>query len=288
VTTSDDLSMTHSSYILDAENAAEMARLSKQHRFITEYGGGLLPGDLPLARIQSTLDVGCGPGSWAIDVAAAHPDMQVTGIDISAKMVEYAGLQAAEERLMNTNFVEMDIRQPLDFPDQTFDLVNARLVGWFMAPDLWPDLIKEYSRILRPGGIIHLLECEFGLTNSPANESISRFLMQALKRAGLGFSPDGRQIGITPMLGRFLRDSSCQNSHMHVYGLDCSYGTPMYAHIVQDLLVGWKLAQPFLLKMGVTTQQEIARLYQLATEEMHSTNFCCLWTYVSVWGELPA
>ena len=285
---SDDLSMTHSSYILDAENAAEMARLSKQHRFMTEYGGGLLPGDLPLARVQSILDVGCGPGGWALDVAAAQPDIQVTGIDISPKMVEYAGLQAAEEKLMNTNFVEMDVRQPLDFPDQTFDLVNARMVGWFMAPDLWPRMVKEYTRVLRPGGMIHLLEGEFGLTNGPANESICGFLMQALKRAGLGFSPDGRQIGITPMLGRFLRDAGCQDTHMHIYGLDCSYGTPMYSHGVQDAIVGWKLAQPFLLKMGVTTQQEMARLYQLATEEMHSANFCSLWTFVSVWGELPA
>jgi SAM-dependent methyltransferase len=285
--TSDDLSKVNSSYILDVENAAEMARLSKQHRFVTDYGGGLLPEDLPLAGVHSVLDVGCGPGGWVHDFAAAHPALQVTGIDISPKMVEYAGLQAAEKGLTNAKFFEMDVRRPLDFPDQTFDLIHQRLLGWFMPPEIWPGLMEEYARVLRPGGIINLREGEFGQTNSSANESISRFLMQALKRSGLGFSPDGRQTGITPRLSRFLREVGCRNVHMHVYGLDCSFGTPLHPHIVQDTMVGWKLSQPFLVKAGVTTQQEIERIYQLAIEEMHSPDFCSLWIHVSVWGELP-
>lgn len=34
---------------------------------------------------------------------------------------------------------------------------------------------------------------------------------QALKVAGQSFSPDGRHGGITPLLGRFLRDAGCRN-----------------------------------------------------------------------------
>src|SRR6266704_2557541 len=97
--TSDNYSTTRGTYIFDAENAAEMARLSKQHRFVTDFGGGLLPADLPLAGVRSVLDVGCGPGGWVHDFAAAHPNIQVTGFDISSKMVEYAELQATEHGL---------------------------------------------------------------------------------------------------------------------------------------------------------------------------------------------
>ncbi len=284
---SEDLSRPTSSYVLDAENAAEMARLSKQHRFVTDYGGGLLPDDLPLAGTHRVLDSACGTGGWVHDFAAAHPGMHVTGIDISPKMVEYAGIQSVEKGLLNTKFFEMDVRQPLEFPDRSFDLVHQRLLGWFMPPTLWSGLMKEYARILRPGGIINLREGEFGQTNSPANEKISNLLMQALKRSGLGFSPDGRQAGITPKLSRFLRDIGCKDVHMHVYGLDCSFGTPLHAHMVQNTMVGWKLSQPFLVNTGVTTRQEIERIYYLAVEEMQSPDFCSLWVHVSVWGEIP-
>jgi SAM-dependent methyltransferase len=284
---SEDFSKVNSSYILDTENAAEMARLVRQHRFVTDYGGGLLPADLPLAGVHSVLDVGCGPGAWIHDFALAHPDMQVVGVDISPKMVEYAGVRTAEKGLANAKFFEMDVRQPLDFPDQSFDLVHQRMLGWFMPPDVWPGLMKEYARILRPGGIINLWEGDFGQTSSHANETISRLLMQALKRSGLGFSPDGRQTGITPRLSRFLRDVGCKDIHMYAYALDCSFGAPLHPYSVQDAMVGWKLSQPFLVKMGMATQQEIERIYQLAVEEMNSAEFCSLWIQVAVWGEIP-
>lgn len=51
-----------SSYILDAENAAEMGRLTKQDRLITAGMGGLAASYHDLADKQQLLDIACGPG----------------------------------------------------------------------------------------------------------------------------------------------------------------------------------------------------------------------------------
>ncbi len=45
------------------------------------------------------------------------------------------------------------------------------------------------------------------------------------------------------------------------------------------------LGQPFLLKTGAITQEEVDQLYQQALDEMQSEQFCALWYLLTVWGE---
>jgi len=39
--------------------------------------------------------------------------------------------------------------------------------------------------------------------------------------------------------------------------------------------------------MGVTTQEEVDRLYEQALTEMASADYCSLWYFLSVWGVKP-
>jgi SAM-dependent methyltransferase len=71
------------SYVLDAESGAELARLIDQDILFTKAMGGLFPRDLDLSTIHRVLDVACGPGGWAQEVAFTYPEIQITGIDIS-------------------------------------------------------------------------------------------------------------------------------------------------------------------------------------------------------------
>src|SRR5947207_7899921 len=64
-----DSSEGQSSYFIDAENAAEMARLIDQDHIITKGMGGLFAAIPDLSRISRALDLGCGPGEWALEVA---------------------------------------------------------------------------------------------------------------------------------------------------------------------------------------------------------------------------
>ena len=276
-------SAEENTYFIDAENAAEMARLTSQDRLLTKTMGGLFQPEIDLSHVHDILDIACGPGGWVLDVATAYPEKQVTGIDISRLMIEYAKAQAREKSLVNVHFQVMDALKPLDFPDNSFDLVNARFITGFMSKAAWPMLIQEGQRILRPGGVIRLTECESPLTNSAASEKMYEMLAQALVEMNQSFSPDGRSVGITPMLGRLLRNAGFTDIGKAAHMLDYSFGTEAHRGCYQDLMVFLKLLQPFFVKVGITTQGEAASLYEQTMREMQSEDFCGVFFFLTEW-----
>jgi len=273
------------SYFIDAENAAEMARLMNQDHLVTKGMGGLFPERSDLSTINDILDISCGPGGWTLNVAKTYPWMKVIGVDISQLMVAYARSQALAQELHTVSFRVMDALKPLDFPDNSFDLINMRFITAFMSKDAWPRLLRECQRILRPGGVLRVTESEWNITNAPASEKIMEMTFRAVYLAGQTFSPDGRHVGITPMLGHLLRDAGYQNIQRIAHVLDFSFGTEAYAGWCQNCMVMHKLIQPFLIKMGVTTREEIELLYQQDQVEMQSEDFCGLMFYLTVWGQ---
>src|SRR5438876_6806405 len=124
-------------YVVDAENAAEMARLVRQARMLSQHLG-LFPAQLDLAQSYHILDIGCGPGEWALQIAQRFPGSRVTGIDISDLMITYARSTAESLHIANVEFQVLDARQPLALPDASFDLVNARFIVGFMSTTRWP------------------------------------------------------------------------------------------------------------------------------------------------------
>ena len=280
-------SQSENTYFIDAENAAEMARLTNQDRLVTKSMGGLFPERLDLTRIHDILDIGCGPGGWILDVAREYPEKQVVGIDISTLMVEYARYQAYIQGLNNISFRVMNALEPLDFRDSSFDMVNVRFISGFMPPVVWSRLMQECLRIMRPGGVVRLTEPEYPLSNSLMVEKLGALLTKAMQVAGQSFSPDGRHAGMTPMLGRFLRDAGCQDIQKAAYVLDSSMGTEEHLSQYQNTMVFLKLVQPFIIKMELITQEEVDQLYQRALTEMMSDDYCSLWYFLSAWGVKP-
>jgi ubiquinone/menaquinone biosynthesis C-methylase UbiE len=275
-------------YFIDAESATEMARLINQDRLFTENMGGLFPERNDVSSMHEILDIACGPGGWVLDVASAYPEIRVIGIDISNTMIEYARARAWSKGLNNASFQVMNALKPLEFANDSFDMVNARSIFGFMPTTEWPRLIQECVRIARSGGIVRLTEFDtYGTTNSPAVEKINEIGLRAFKLAGRSFSPDGRSLGMTPMLGRFLRDAGCINIQRKAHAFDFSSGTEAHEAMYNNSQVVFKLSQPFLVKMKVATQEELDILYRQALGEMMSDDFCGVWFYLSAWGEKP-
>src|SRR6266852_7513435 len=134
MSTSPEFAESQNTYVIDAESAAEMARLLDQDKLITEAMDGLFSERHDLSGIYDVLDIAYGPGGWAHEVAHSYPEMEVTGIDISKRMIEYARAHARVRKLDNAHFRVMDALKPLGFPDESFDLVNARTIFAFMPP----------------------------------------------------------------------------------------------------------------------------------------------------------
>ncbi len=277
-------SHSYEGYALDAENAAEMARLMVQDRVINQAMGGVLPEQTDLSQIYHVLDIACGPGGWLLDVVTQYPHMHGVGIDISHLMIEYATSLAASQRLSNVQFQEMDATKPLHFPDNTFDLVNGRIFVGFLSREQWPALIQECARITKPGGLLRLTEAEWGFTNSPAFDKLSGLIGLALYRAGHSFSPHGRTIGTANVLRSLLRQAGYQDIQYRAHALDYSAGTELHEGNVQDHLVFHKLIQPFFVQTQVATQEELESLYAQMEEETQSEDFYAIDYFLTVWG----
>ncbi len=274
-------------YFIDAESATEMARQMNQDRLITKGMGGLFPERSDLSNIHHILDVACGPGGWVLDVAREYPQIEAVGIDMSRTMVEYARAQASSRGFSNASYIVMNALEPLDFPDSSFDLVNARLFG-FIPTAAWPNLMREYMRIIRPRGVIRLTEFEgLGISNSLALEKLINIFARALKVAGQNFSPDGQRIGIVPMLGGFLRDVGCQNIQQKAHVIDYSTGTEFHEGFRQDWMIAFKLARPAFIGAGVTTEADFDQLYQQMLLDMLSDEFRAIMFLLTAWGEKP-
>ncbi|MBV9019949.1 MAG: class I SAM-dependent methyltransferase [Chloroflexi bacterium] len=274
-------------YFIDVEHGAEMARLLDQDRFLTKAMGGLLAERSDLSGIHHVLDIGCGPGGWVQELAFCYPDIEAVGIDISVSMINFARAQAKVQHLDNASFEVGDATKPLAFADGTFDLINARLIMGFMRPEDWPRLMQECLRLLQPGGVLRLTESEGTFVNSPALETLSRMFNQALYRAKQSLSPTGYFLGVVPMLKWFLRKADYQHVRHMAHAVDFSAGTEAYQDSFKDMRALFSLGQPFLLKWGVTTKEEMEELYQQMLTEMLSEDFCGMGFLLTAWGEKP-
>jgi ubiquinone/menaquinone biosynthesis C-methylase UbiE len=252
--------------------------------------GNIFPEQSDLSAVRDVLDVACGDGAWALQVAQAYPHMRVVGIDGSSQMIDDARARAAQSGLDNVRFVVMDPFQPLDLADGGFDLVNVRFIAGFTPLALWSGLVAECLRVLRPGGIIRLTEGDIPISNSPAFERMNDMVSRALQRTKQHLYPPsltGQNLLITPLLGRLLRDAQCLDIQKSPRSTNFSAGTEIHVEVCQDIARTYRLMQPLLTQMELMTQEELDLAYQQMLSEMQTGDFCAIQFYLIVWGRKP-
>jgi len=126
-------------------------RFARDPRFYTERKWILLRHYLAKigrsTRDMSWLDVGCGEGDLLRYGERAFS--RVAGCDSSAEMIQAAsGLEVRHQSPPGR----------LPFDDEEFDLVTAVCVFHHVEPPDRLGLVREMKRVLRPGGIICLIE----------------------------------------------------------------------------------------------------------------------------------
>jgi SAM-dependent methyltransferase len=104
---------------------------------------------IALPETAAVLDVGCqhaGGLKWIKE--RYHLTGQLVGIDKRGKNFEDARTQAA----LGITLLEMNAAEPLDFPDESFDLIFHKDT-LECIPDI-PAHIAQLHRVLKPGGVI--------------------------------------------------------------------------------------------------------------------------------------
>lgn len=96
------------------------------------------------------LEVGCGTGSLALDLArsAGHID----ALDVSAEMIRIANGKKAAQRVTNVTFHQGTLDGPLPFAHAQFDVALAYSI-LHLVPDR-PRVLAALFELLRPGGVL--------------------------------------------------------------------------------------------------------------------------------------
>lgn len=108
-----------------------------------------------LSKYPTILDVGCGQGRLAFSVAQWLPNSRLTGVDLSTEAIAKANEYADELNVRNVQFITSDAQAYVKtVPDASIDLVLFVEVAFWLPNYL--DLIREFQRLLRPGGCVVL------------------------------------------------------------------------------------------------------------------------------------
>src|ERR1700754_4792411 len=98
----------------------------------------------------SVLDVGCGPGTITVDLAARVAPGRVTAIEMTENALDLARTEAQTRGQSNIDFVTSDVHA-LDLPDDTFDIVHAHQVLQHVADPV--QALREMRRVCKARGL---------------------------------------------------------------------------------------------------------------------------------------
>src|SRR6516164_2104839 len=121
-----------------------------QTSWVTAQESSEIPRTLRLTKASYVLDVGCGSGRYALQVAETV-ECRVLGVDINKSGIRTANqLAAASKMPERAQFEICDLARPLRFGDAQFDAIFSNDVLCHIPGR--PALLRELFRVLRPGG----------------------------------------------------------------------------------------------------------------------------------------
>lgn len=276
-------------FVQDRSSLDELTRLQAQDHLLTASMGGVLPEQPDPTRFRRVLDVGCGTGGWLIEFARTYPHARLlVGVDVSARMLEYAREQAAVQGVSDrVEFHQMDALRMLEFPSEYFDLVNHRLGQGYLRTWDWSKLLQEYQRVSKPEGVVRITESESGWPNTTSSALIqlSSLGIKASYQAGHLFTPQAD--GLLKDLPDLLRRSGLQDLQTRAYALHYRAGTPEGQSFANDMQHLYRTALPFLRKW-TRVPDDYEEIYQQMLREMQQPDFEATWNLLTLWGKVPA
>ena len=226
----------------------------RSHRWRTaeNSAGYLLPRLTADARV---LDVGCGPGTITLDLAARVPQGQVTGIDRAADVLAGARQEADRRGMRNLGFAVGDVYH-LAFDDGAFDVVHAHQVLQHLSDPV--GALAEMRRVCRAGGLIAARDADYGgmfwFPEDPELEEW-RVLYQRVARALGGEPAAGRRLRSWARAAGFTAVEASAGSWCYTTPSDRTWWGTLWAERLTESPFGDRAVE-----QGLATRQDLERL----------------------------
>lgn len=143
-----------------------------------------------LSSPNSILDVGCGGGSFTIELAKQFPKAQIVGIDISNEAITFARKRLQQANVENVLFEVLSSHQ-LSYLPNSFDIVTCTLMCHHLKDDQLIEFLKKSYQIATKAMVINdlhrhwLAYLSFALIAKPvfSNRLIFHDGLLSIKRA---------------------------------------------------------------------------------------------------------
>ncbi len=267
---------------------AEAASLRFQHRLFYRELGTLFPNTLSLSAISQVLDLSCGPGTWLLEVVQAYPRIQGVGVDQKAELIQIAREDAHLAGATTAIFRVIEQYVQLPYADNSFDLVHVQRSSAAIMPTMWPGVLRELVRVLRPGGCLHFLDFEIGPTSSSAINTFIEYVHASHRKQERVFSPESQTLTSAVLFPRLLTAAGFREVTYTLHAIDIGNqaGNPGKDYI-QAVLAEDKHIASHLVQAEVVTQNEIDTLLATMYRDVRHLKYCATGMLISVSGVKP-
>jgi ubiquinone/menaquinone biosynthesis C-methylase UbiE len=118
------------------------------------------------------LDIGCGTGTFVVQIKQAFPRAEVVGLDPDPRALA-RGRHKAERAGVQVQLDE-GFADAMPYADASFDRVFSSLMLHHLPADTKLKALQEVHRTLKPGGSLHLLD--FAGPDAPVQGRLARLL----------------------------------------------------------------------------------------------------------------
>jgi hypothetical protein len=120
----------------------------------------------------------------------------------------------------------------------------------------------------------------------PSLQEIAEIFARLQQETGYTVRPyERRALGITPLLGSWLRKAGFQPISNMPYAIEVSAGMQAHPHFVQLALAFSHQIKPFLLRTGVMSEPAFEELIQQMEGELQAPTFCGICFLLRVSGQ---
>ena len=237
------------------DSVSELPRLEQQARVALELELEALRA-LQLPADSTIADVGCGPGFMSCQLARLVPHGKVIGVDADPKLLEQARADAAAQGLNHVETVRAWAHET-GLPPDSVDFCYGRFLLQHVPDPV--AIVREMSRITRPGGQIMLLDTDDGGLIVYPEPAGLRELLTASQKAQANLGGDRH-------IGRKLREVCVEAGLTDIDLRLVPFTSDMVGmHVFVEIALGYKrqIIDPADMRSD-QVQEVIQRLLKLA------------------------